>query len=436
MTSTMGALFSFPGLDHEKRIRGAWDRLVRSGTLTPNVVRTLVEDSWRRCHRAGVDPNRALPRPAGRSFVRPQRERELAQASVPMMKQAEAVLAESGAIMVLANESGVVLETRGDRTTLEEAAHIRLVEGADWSELSRGTNGIGTALSVGGPVHIHAVEHYCVGVRPWTCSATVIRDPTEGMVLGALSVSGLGTTSHQHLLALAVTAAGRIEAALAARELGRRQRLLEYALARLPKSGSGGLMVFDRRGVLIKADADATLTLAAIGVEPDDEPRLRIDALDTGRSEPAGELKLPDWLSADQIEPVIDGGERVGSVVILERHSAALPEGALPAYKLRRAMAFIEAHIDQPIRLEQLAAAAAVSPFHFHRQFKRSTGITPHRYIVQMRMERAKALLSQSELSLAEVAARVGFADQSHFTSIFRRMTSMTPRSYRNARAT
>jgi AraC-like DNA-binding protein len=49
-------------------------------------------------------------------------------------------------------------------------------------------------------------------------------------------------------------------------------------------------------------------------------------------------------------------------------------------------------------------------------------------------MERAKALLSGSELPLAEVAARVGFADQSHFTSIFRRMTSMTPRSYRNAR--
>ena len=61
--------------------------------------------------------------------------------------------------------------------------------------------------------------------------------------------------------------------------------------------------------------------------------------------------------------------------------------------------------------------------------------MTPHQYIVQLRMERAKTLLSDSDLPLAEVAAQVGFADQSHFSSTFRRTTAMTPRSYRNATA-
>jgi len=351
------------------------------------------------------------------------------------MKQTQDVLSESGTIMILADDTGVVMQTCGDRGALEEAAQIHLVAGADWSELSKGTNGIGTALSVAGPVHIHALEHYCAGMSAWSCSATVVRDPADGQVLGALSVSGLSPASNQHLLALAVTAAGRIEAVLAAREMERRQRLLEYALERPHQSGGGGQILFDRRGVMVKADAHAALTLTAIGVEPN-EPRLRIDTLDAFKSEHAAGVNVPDWLGAESIEPVIEAGERLGTVVMLERRSPASADGGLPGFKLRRVMDFIAAHIDQSIRLEQLAAAAAVSPFHFHRQFKRSTGLTPHRYIVQVRVEHAKELLRRSELPLAEVAARVGFSDQSHFSSMFKRMTSMTPRSYRNAMST
>ncbi len=110
-------------------------------------------------------------------------------------------------------------------------------------------------------------------------------------------------------------------------------------------------------------------------------------------------------------------------------------QGGLPAYKLRQALEFIKVHIDQPIHLHQVAAAVALSPFHFHREFKRSTGMTPHQYIVQMRVERAKSLLAESDLPLADMAAQLGFADQSHFTAAFRRRTSMTPRSYRNSTA-
>jgi AraC family transcriptional regulator len=111
---------------------------------------------------------------------------------------------------------------------------------------------------------------------------------------------------------------------------------------------------------------------------------------------------------------------------------ATAPAG-LPRYKLRQVMEFIEAHLDRSIVLEHLAAAAGVSPFHFHRQFKKSTSLTPRQYILHKRIERAKALLSESPLPLAEVAAQVGFADQSHFTTAFRLATSMTPRSYRLA---
>jgi AraC-like DNA-binding protein len=195
-------------------------------------------------------------------------------------------------------------------------------------------------------------------------------------------------------------------------------------------------MVFDRKGRLIKADTSAERTLAAVGVEFSRVPRLRVDALDTSSASPPGNSDLPVWLDPEWIEPIIEGNERLGTVVKIEsqpRRSAPPAQGGLPAFKRRRVVEFIEAHLDRPINLARLAAVVHLSPFHFHRQFKRATGSTPHQYIVQKRIERAKALLSDSQLPLVEVAAQAGFANQSHFGSTFRKATSMTPRGFRNA---
>jgi len=204
------------------------------------------------------------------------------------------------------------------------------------------------------------------------------------------------------------------------------------------KDKARGLIVFDHKGRLVKADSHAELLLSAIGVEVNGSPRLRIEALDASDAT-ADDAELPDWLDPDWIEAVIEDGERLGTVVQIPERcsgSALRQQSGLPRYKLRRVIDFIRAHIDEPIHLEQLAAAVALSPFHFHREFKRSTGVTPHQYIIQVRMEHAKGLLSGSDMPLAQVAAQVGFADQSHFCATFRRTTSMTPRTYRNATCT
>lgn len=203
---------------------------------------------------------------------------------------------------------------------------------------------------------------------------------------------------------------------------------------------SGGLMVFDHKGRLVKADASAELTMAALGVELSRERRLRIDALDTTDAKHPRHSQLPDWLDPEWIEPVLEGNERLGTVVQIPKrarsNASTRAQNGLPAYKLRQAIEFVKAHIDEPINLERLAAVVHLSPFHFHRQFKQSTGLTPGKYIFQVRIERAKTLLSDSDLPLVEVAAQAGFADQSHFTAAFRQATSMTPRMYRNATAT
>lgn len=106
-------------------------------------------------------------------------------------------------------------------------------------------------------------------------------------------------------------------------------------------------------------------------------------------------------------------------------------KGGLSGRKQRRVIAFIADNYESDLSLAELARVAGMSTFHFAREFKRTTGTTPHQYLINFRVERAKALLTESEIPLVEVSSRAGFSHQSHFTRLFRRLTGMTPQSYR-----
>ena len=106
-------------------------------------------------------------------------------------------------------------------------------------------------------------------------------------------------------------------------------------------------------------------------------------------------------------------------------------KGGLSGRRLRRVLSYIAENHGHELTLEDLAGEAAMSTFHFAREFKRATGTTPHQHLIRFRVERAKALLAGSQLPLAEVGLRTGFSHQSHFTRLFRRLTGTTPQSYR-----
>jgi AraC family transcriptional regulator len=108
----------------------------------------------------------------------------------------------------------------------------------------------------------------------------------------------------------------------------------------------------------------------------------------------------------------------------------ALKSG-LTRLRLNRALDYIQAHLDGEIHLVDLAGAVGLSPFHFAKLFKQSTGSTPHQYVLQRRLERATELLRSTELSLSEVALECGFADQSHFANLFRRFMGVTASQFR-----
>jgi len=105
--------------------------------------------------------------------------------------------------------------------------------------------------------------------------------------------------------------------------------------------------------------------------------------------------------------------------------------GGLSGQRLRQVKDFIAANYAEELRLGELAHEAGMSSFHFAREFKKSTGTTPHQYLIKFRIEQAKSLLAESEMPLTEVGLRSGFSHQSHFTRLFHRLTGMTPLSYR-----
>jgi AraC-like DNA-binding protein len=103
----------------------------------------------------------------------------------------------------------------------------------------------------------------------------------------------------------------------------------------------------------------------------------------------------------------------------------------LSTSRLDRVLAFIEQNYADEVPTDGLANAAFLSPFHFRRMFKRSTGLTPHAYVTRLRVARAGDLLASTNLPIAEVGRRVGFQNQAHFSTSFRRLADMTPSRYR-----
>jgi AraC family transcriptional regulator len=105
--------------------------------------------------------------------------------------------------------------------------------------------------------------------------------------------------------------------------------------------------------------------------------------------------------------------------------------GGLAPWQLRRVKDFMRDHAQEDLLLEDLASLVDLSAKHFARAFRQSTGLPPHRWLVNQRIDQARGLLSKGESSLAQIALACGFADQSHFSVAFRKATGATPGAYR-----
>jgi AraC-like DNA-binding protein len=100
--------------------------------------------------------------------------------------------------------------------------------------------------------------------------------------------------------------------------------------------------------------------------------------------------------------------------------------------RLKRSTAYIEANLGAPITIKDMARAAGMSVFHFSRRFRRDFGVPPHRYLLRRRVEHSMQLLFKTDLTITEIAFRVGYQNISHFTALFRREVGTTPGRFKN----
>jgi AraC family transcriptional regulator len=121
---------------------------------------------------------------------------------------------------------------------------------------------------------------------------------------------------------------------------------------------------------------------------------------------------------------------------LIRRHSvrsgsAAAPRGGMPSVRLNRVLDFINHNLARDMRLQELAQVAGMSPNYFCEMFKDSTGLTAYQYVLRRRIDRARQYLRDPKITLAAVGVATGFADQSHFTKVFRRLVGVTPAQFR-----
>jgi AraC family transcriptional regulator len=132
----------------------------------------------------------------------------------------------------------------------------------------------------------------------------------------------------------------------------------------------------------------------------------------------------------------IDSLANVLAVHLLRQYATDKPrftvyEGGLPERQLLQVLEYINEHLDQDIKLADLAALLDMSQFHFSHVFKQAIGTSPYQYLIEQRIERAKQLLKKSDRSIMDIAFLCGFNSHSHLSKQFRQVTGMTPKTYR-----
>ena len=307
----------------QRQTLDAWERFVTGEPLIATTVSKFVLSSWQRSQRFGVEPRSRLAPVAARGDALEQlrrRNHDLLWAAQGLFVTTAHLLARSGTIMLLTDPNGVILEVAGDLRTVEAARDIHLFEGGHWHESVVGTNGIGTALALRLPTQVHGAEHFCEGIKHWTCAAAPVFLPGTDQVLGVVDISGPPATYQVNSLVLAVAAARQIEAVLAERANREHIQLLEACLKFGAPSDAVAMMALDRNAKLIHTSGGVPGTELRLGAcLPGIEPGRRVE--DWAR-------RLPEGLRPEWLHPVSVDGTTIGALLVVPKSSRGVKVAA------------------------------------------------------------------------------------------------------------
>lgn len=319
----------------ERETNRAWENFLTFGDLQRDSapVRGVIEQSWQRSVKSGVSAHcngsNLVASPDDLYELRLKND-DLLGSSARTFRRVAEVLGDAATMLVITDRNGVVLDVGGDQRTIDAGRDIRLEVGAAWGETVTGTNGIGTALVTGKPVHVHAAEHFSEGIKAWTCVGSPIRSPIDGSIIGIVDFSGPQAIFHRHNVALAVMAANHIELALSERIRLERIRLLEASISQMPGMNSAdGIVILDRFGRVVHHNDMASVRWHRIARSRDLSIGTQI--LPSSEGLLANDLVsgLPEELREQRIEPLVVDGAVKGAILVLAsrpRVSSAAPQ--------------------------------------------------------------------------------------------------------------
>ena len=426
---------------------------------TPPIGVEPVSASWRRSateHR--VDPlNSEAPRILLPHELKDFREPlgELIFTAQEEIDRLYRVVREAGYTVLFCDTAGVAVEHRGDNADASRFRYWGTWLGGMWSEAIEGTNGIGTCIAEERPITVHRGQHFRSRHTNLSCSGAPVFD-VDGQLMAVLDVSAIDPDKSER--AHALTGALTVASARAIEErYFREQFYREWIIAVAPPEGGvpGMLLAADGNQRIVGANRAARTSLML------DDRKLRAgvslwsmfeqDRALFRRTDPTD---IPTRLviaGSDEVWPaLVTPPERVSGawqnalaaalhtrprLDLLARSKQLMPvpqaRGGLPPGSMLRVRKHVDTHLAESIDLAELAAIAGLSVFHFARQFKQTAGVTPHHYLVEKRVERAREMLARTDLSLSEIAIATGFSDQSHFARHFRQMLGLTPGQFR-----
>lgn len=193
----------------------AHDQFVSTGEAGPG-LRRLVRESWQRSVDGGLDPEQSLaPIRLDDDALGAIRDSHPLAAGMPVIRRllVESA-ADAGLLVAVSDAAGQLLWVEGDASLRARAEGMHFLAGADWSEVSAGTNAPGTALALDRPVQIFGAEHLARQVTPWSCSAAPIHDPETGAILGVLDLTGGPEVATPQSLTLVRATVAAVEAEL------------------------------------------------------------------------------------------------------------------------------------------------------------------------------------------------------------------------------
>ncbi len=247
-----------PGFDPATAL-AAREALRSKGAVPSGVLPSIIEMSWQRSLEYGIDAERPAEfDPGTRAILSEQLEKNhhLLTHAQPVMDVLFEQIVDTQNVVVLANDAGYILHSRGDPEFLQRAERVALAPGVEWSEDSRGTNAIGTALAVGAPVVVHGDQHFLSANHFLTCSASPIFDP-HGRLSGILDVTGDHRSFNQHTMALVRMSVQMIENRMFASTFADTLTLRFHARPEFVGTLCEGMAAFGEDGSLLSANRNA-----------------------------------------------------------------------------------------------------------------------------------------------------------------------------------